>query len=167
MYKTIYKTDGSFIREPIGDLNEVKNILLEQAKNDTKLYIEKYYPDVKQRSDINDKEFWGAWLIAHFPSFYTSDNLYQKFFMSAAKILEGNSTFDEELRALSEIHTFDTEEYEVKYHTAITQLLKVALRQGWVQSCKLAYNLYRKQVELATNFNAMEKIRLVLPRMGW
>jgi hypothetical protein len=106
----------------------------------TKKYIEYFYPEVKQRSDVNDKEYWGSWLLYHFPSDYTLDNLYQDFYESAAAIISKKSDIKSEIANLATVTTFTDDNEKATYQYAIEQLLKVAVRQGWVQSCKAEHH---------------------------
>jgi len=140
--------------------NQTKQSTLLRLSNQTKNYIETYYPEIKQRSDINDKEFWGAWLIAHFPSTYTTDNLYQKFFTSATNIINGLSDFATEIANLKEVTTFADTDEETKYNIAIEQLLKVSVRQGWVQACKTEYAIKKAMVDSATTIDELNTIQL-------
>ena len=133
---------------------------LKRLQNQTKSYIEKYYPEIKQRSDVNDKEFWGSWLIYHFPDVHNSDSLYKKLFEASAKILEKQSNFQTELNNLQEITEFENEEIEFKYKIALEQLLKVALRQGWVQECKTEFSIKKSLVKKATTIEELENIKL-------
>jgi hypothetical protein len=140
--------------------NELKQDKLDRLVIETTNYIENYYSGLKQRSDIADKEYWGAWLITHFSNTYTTDNLYQKFFNSAAKIIEGVSDFDTEVNNLKEVTAFIDSDKEAKYPIALEQLLKVAIRQGWVQSCKVEYKLKTQLISNATTIEDLQAIKL-------
>lgn len=140
-----------------------KNYKIERFSLQTTSYIEKYYSQLKQRSDVVDKEYWGAWLIAHFPSVYTTDNLYQKIFKAAASVVEGQNIFDTAIENLKELTSFPDTETQNKYYIALDQLLKVAIRQGWVQECKKTYYKYKKQIEESTSLEALDLIEINLP----
>ncbi|BCD59636.1 MULTISPECIES: hypothetical protein [unclassified Nitratiruptor] len=141
---------------------QLKTKKLRIFEKETKSHIETSYPEIKQRSDVNDKEYWGAWLISHFPSTYTTDNLYQKFFTSAARVIEGTSDFQTEVENLKEVATFADTDEEAKYAVAIDQLLKVSVRQGWVQACKAEYAIKSAVAQQATTFDELNAVSLNL-----
>jgi hypothetical protein len=156
----IYDTELKIFSPEAISFDTSKKEKIDSLVDEITNYIEDNYSPLKQRSDVADKEYWGAWLITHFPNTYTTDNLYQKFFNSAAKIIEGVSDFDTEVNSLKEVTTFADTDEETKYSIALEQLLKVAIRQGWVQSCKVEYNIKTQLVNNATTIDNLETIEL-------
>jgi len=150
-------------QKQLKNLIKMKQNILKNFFNQVKNHIENHYPEIKQRSDINDKEFWGAWLITHFPDTYNLVNLYQKFFKSASNIIEGVTDIETELNNLKEITTFDSNEIKAKYSIAIEQLLKVAIRQGFVNACKFEFNTKKDIISNVDNIKDLGKVKLELP----
>jgi hypothetical protein len=167
-YNKSYQTlivDNKLTEEEFNELLQQERIkqMRELLGNKTKSYIQRYYPELKQRSDVADKEYWSAWLVSHFPDTYTIDNLYQKFFASAAKIIEATSDLETEVSALKEVTSFADDGEEINYTIALEQLLKVALRQGWVQQCKVEYAIKSKMVNEVTTIEDVQAIELSFP----
>lgn len=117
-HKPTYKIadDGNII------IDEEKSfeVWIEQKKEELRKYIETRYPEWKQRSDIADKFYFETYL-----RFEGIENLEQT-------IVELYNNF---------INGIDIENDLAQYkdkniRAAIVQLIKVAVRVGWVQMCK-------------------------------
>lgn len=92
----------------------------------TKKYIMQHYPDIKQKSDIVDKEYYGALLVS--TGKYRIEEVYKKCLDIARSIINKETTLQDTLQQ------FPEEERE-----AWEQLIKVAVRVGWVQMVKAEY----------------------------
>jgi len=129
-------------------LNELKQRLLSQLISATTSYIEKYYPEVKQRSDISDKEYWGSWLLARNPN-YTTDKIYASVFQSVARIMSGQTTLDQELQ-----------NYPETERIAWEQLIKVGLRVAFVQAVKQEHHQLAQAIQNAQTKEELESIQI-------
>ncbi len=135
----LYQFDGSqFIQKP-NALDILKSEKIAQLQEAAKQYIEQFYPEVKQRSDNADKEYWGAWLLAQ-NSTYTADSIYKSAYQSALNILNGTSDLP------TEVSNYPTAEEQ-----AWEQLIKIALRVAFVQEVKKEYYAKKAQIEQATS----------------
>ena len=112
----------------------------------TKDYIEKFYPEVKQRSDVADKEYWGAWLLAQNPT-YTADSIYRSAYQSALNIINGTSDLQTEVS-----------KYPQAEQRAWEQLIKIALRVSFVQRVKEEYYAKKAQIEQAQSEADLEAV---------
>ena len=94
---------------------------LNAIKNSIMPYILKHYPDDKQKSDTADVTYWRA-------EFEAADKDPSKIVVPAArKIAEGKSTIEKEVKAAK---------LGKELSFGMVQLIKVALRVGWVQRVK-------------------------------
>ena len=125
---------------PPPPLNELKARKLQELQTATKNYIERFYPEVKQRSDVADKEYWGAWLLAQ-NSTYTADSIYKSAYQSALNILSGSGA--------SDLQT-ELSRYPQGEQKAWEELIKLALRVAFVQEVKKEYYAKKAQIEQAT-----------------
>jgi len=139
--KIVKKTDEEI-------LNELKQQKLQQLIFATTSYIEQYYPEVKQRSDISDKEYWGSWLLARNPN-YTTDKIYASVYQSVARILAGQSTLENELQ-----------NYPETERIAWEQLIKVGLRVAFVQVVKQEYHQLAQAIQNAQTKEELEAIQI-------
>jgi len=89
----------------------------------TSVYIHRYYPEWKQRSDEADWKLHTTKLVTYSKGSLTVDKIGQLIYESSAKILEGVSDFNTELENLCKV--FDLRE-------SWEQLLKVGVRTGWL-----------------------------------
>ncbi len=124
--------------EPQYTFAELQSLKLQELQASAKSYIERFYPEVKQRSDVADKEYWGAWLLAQ-NSTYTADSIYKSAYQSALNILSGTSDLP------TEVANYPTAEQQ-----AWEQLIKIALRVAFVQEVKKEYYAKKAQIEQAT-----------------
>jgi len=150
-YDDCYKYDSTTRQITIDTdcyLQKKKQDMLENLKHITKQYIEQYYPEIKQRSDVADKEYWGAWLLSHNDT-YTSDSIYKQAYQSALNILNGTSDLQ------TEVSNFPQAE-----QPAWEQLIKIALRVAFVQQVKEQYRQLKQQIEQATTLRELEGIRI-------
>ena len=118
---------------------ELKKLKLSELQSLAKSYIERFYPEVKQRSDVADKEYWGTWLLSQ-NSGYTADSIYKSTYQSALNILNGASDLQ------TEVASYPTAEQQ-----AWEQLIKIALRVAFVQEVKKEYYAKKAQIEQATS----------------
>ena len=140
-------------------LIELKNKKINELAEITKNYIYRYYPDVKQKSDLNDKEFHTTLLITKMN--YTADYIAKQVYESAARILSNQSTLQTEISRLStdengNIITIEWNNQTIPISWSWEQLIKVAIRQGWVQNVKLVYNNLKQQI---LSFNTIEEVQ--------
>jgi len=129
-------------------LNELKKIKLKELEEKTKTYIEQYYPEIKQRSDISDKEYWSSWLMARNQS-YTAQQIYFLVFQSVAKILSGQTTLNAELQ-----------NYPEAERVAWEQLIKVGLRIAFVQAVKQEYHQLAQAIKNARTKEELERLQI-------
>jgi len=160
LYIRVFRDGNSFVVEELSD--EEKRLVDERERKKrlddtikllssiTKRYIESYYPEVKQRSDVADKEYHGAALLLINPS-YTSDEIYKKCGMYANRLLDKQTTLDEILNTFSEVERKHWE-----------QLIKIAVRVAWVQRVKDVYRQAKKKI-LAGEF--VDVARLNFPKL--
>ena len=134
--------------EPMYTFQELKQLKLNQLQAEATSYILRYYPDVKQKSDIADKEYWGSWLVAQNPN-YTTDSIYKSVYQSANNILSGTSDLATEIS-----------NYPQAEQKAWEQLIKIALRVAFVQKVKEEYWTLRGQIESATTESELEAIQI-------
>ena len=97
-------------------------------------YIESYYPDIKQRSDMLDAEYHKSALLM-INSTYTADSLHKTASDYAQKILQGTTTIDEIVASKPD---------EEKIHWE--QGLKSAVRTAWYVKNKYIYHDFKKQI---------------------
>ncbi len=126
-------------------------------------YILKNYSDVKQKSDLADKEYFGAALLMANPN-YTTDEIYRKVGEYANQLLDNfykeiqegtehcpaiilTKFLDEILQKLPESERFYWE-----------QLIKVGVRTAWVQLVK---DKYRKLKEQILNISTLDELKSV------
>ena len=125
--------------EPQYTFTELKTFKFQELQAGATSYIQRFYPEVKQRSDVADKEYWGAWLVAQ-NSTYTADSIYKSAYQSALNILNGASDLP------TEVANYPTAEQQ-----AWEQLIKIALRVAFVQEVKKEYYAKKAQIEQATS----------------
>ena len=98
---------------------KIKELNVEQKYRECSKYIFKFYPDVKQKSDISDKTYFETLLKAS-----GVQNLEADIVAKVQSFYDGKS-LEEVLADVDENHK---EAYE--------QLTKVGIRVAWVQQCK-------------------------------
>lgn len=121
---------SEFYHKPVYAIDDKGNIFIdeeksyeawvEQKKLELKNYIEVRYPEWKQRSDIADKFYYETYL-----RFENIENLEQTIVYLYNDFING---IDIE-PALNQYN-------DQKIREAFVQLIKVAVRVGWVQACK-------------------------------
>ena len=122
---------------PPPTLDELKTRKLQELQATAKSYIERFYPEIKQRSDEADEKYWLPRLLAQ-NSTYTADSIYKSAYQSALNILSGTSDLP------TEISNYPTAEQQ-----AWEQLIKIALRVSFVQEVKEEYYAKKAQIEQA------------------
>ena len=120
-----------------------KKIHLENLSNLIKNYIERFYPEVKQRSDMADKEYCGS-ILLNLNTTYTTDQIYKDCANYASQILAGTSDLQ---TIVSSFPATEQPYWE--------QLIKVAVRIGWVNQVKQVYRRLRLRIEQATDISQL------------
>lgn len=134
--------------EPEFTFQELKTRKLQELQSAARSHIERYYPELKQRSDVADKEYWGAWLLAQNSS-YTSDQIYRSAYQSALNIIAGSSDLQTEVSG-----------YPASEQQAWEQLIKIALRVAFVQEVKKEYYAKKAQIEKARKESTLSAVDL-------
>lgn len=117
-HKPVYRIDDN--GNIIIDEEKSFEVWVEQKKEELRKYIETRYPEWKQRSDVADKFYFETYL-----RFENIENLEQTVVYLYNNFING---IDIEK---------DLDQYDDKnIRAAIVQLIKVAVRVGWVQLCK-------------------------------
>ncbi len=132
--------------EPQYTFAELQTLKLQELRQSAKSYIERFYPEVKQRSDVADKEYWGAWLLAQ-NSTYTADSIYRSAYESALNTINGASDLQTELSR-----------YPQGEQKAWEELIKLALRVAFVQEVKKEYYAKKAQIEQAQSEADLEAV---------
>jgi len=96
----------------------------------TTSFIQRYYPEWKQRSDEVDWKLHTTRLVTYSEGRLTIDKISKLIYQASARILEEKSDFNTELDNLCSI--FDL-------RSSWEQLLKVGIRTGWVGLIKRLY----------------------------
>ena len=91
----------------------------------TQYHIHRYYPEEKQKSDQVDWLFHTTLLSTK--TSLTVHDIAKLVYQSVAKILENQSTLEDEVKHLSE---------QYSYADSWEQLLKVGIRVTWLQTIK-------------------------------
>lgn len=126
-------------------LQDKKQELLQQLPDKTKAYIEKYYPEVKQRSDINDKENGESYLVLQgFDTATIRKDI-------TAITLQNYPDFANALQSLTS--KYNTTNQLVSYW--LTQLLKVAFRNYFVFLVKQEFSTIKQTIENATTIEEL------------
>jgi len=144
-------------------ISEKKTQLLNQLNSYTTSYILQHYPDIKQKSDLADKEFYTTLLINKLS--LTADEIANKVYNASANILSGISTLQDEVEKLSKDKdgneiTFDWNGQTVSTKLPWEQLIKVGVRTGWVQLVKQKYYEIKRQIEDMSSLKELEKFNL-------
>jgi len=159
---------------PPPDFTSEKKNKLYQLVFHTKSHIESQYPEIKQRSDVADKEYYGSWLVTNVADAngnpaYTSDQIYRQAFTYGAQIWYGSKTLSQ---ILSDIQTNELpnlqpagtyggtrQAWEQEFLFAWEQLIKIAVRVAFVQACKNAYRQTKAQIDQAQSLQELDLIQ--------
>jgi hypothetical protein len=150
------KTDDEII-------SEKKSQLLKGLDTKTTSYITSNYSDIKQKSDLADKEFYTSLLINKLS--LTADDIANKVYNAAANILSNISTLEDEVNKLSydedgnEI-TFEWNGQNISAKIPWEQLIKVGVRVGWVNLVKQTYYQVKSQIETLTTLDDVNNFDL-------
>jgi len=127
----------------------------------TSSHIYSNYPDIKQKSDLSDKEYFETYLKIR----NIDEIAFRKALAEAVeKVYSGVSDFDTEVSALKQ--QFPTPAGDVEWELAIEQLLKVSIRVMFVQLCKAVHRQLKTQIEQATNENELPDLNNIpFPRL--
>jgi len=151
------KTKTEVLPDPVVDLNQLKNNLLSDLVVKTSSYIFSYYPDIKQKSDLSDKEY--------FETYMKTTNIDEKQFRhalinSASKIFDKTSDFNTELQSL--ISQFPSPIANTnEWNFAIEQLFKIAIRVGFVQRCKNVHRQIEVQIKAASTVEELPNLNSI------
>jgi len=135
---------------PFGKQESLKERAKKALDNVITWHIEYNYPSQKQRGDEKDIEFWGTFLIQKLN--YDEQTIRKTIYESAAKIIEGETTFKDEVKRLST----DADgnpiivQYagnEINISEAWEQLIKAAIRITWLQMVKRKYKEILNELE--------------------
>jgi hypothetical protein len=130
-----------------------KDALIQRAQEITTSYILKYYPDIKQRSDISDKENGETYLV--FKGLDVS-----AIRKDIASLILANTDFQTALDTLNK-------KYNANNDTMITfwlsQLLKIAYRQFFVFLVKQEYSEYISKVKQAEDVSSLQNFECKTP----
>lgn len=155
-------------------LNEYKTEKIKEVQNRFKIHIERFYPEIKQRSDIADKEYYGSWLISNVEDVngnpaYTTDILYQRAFVYGQQIWLGSKNLSQILSDLQTnelpnlqptgIYGGTRTAWEQEFLFAWEQLIKIAVRVAFVQACKNIYRRIRTKIEQAQTVQDIRDIK--------
>ena len=143
------KNDVVVYEPPPPPFEELKQRKLQELNAKVRAYIEQFYPEVKQRSDIVDKEYWGSWLVSRNSGAYTVDGVYVSVHQMANRILSGVSDL------ATELMRFPPEEWQ-----AWGQLVKIALRVAFVQEVKREYHKLKTQIEKAKTEEELDAVNV-------
>jgi len=127
-------------------LQEYKETQIKELNQKTKAYIESFYPDIKQRSDIADKEYWGTYLLSINQN-YSLDEIYKTASKYALDI------FNKKIKLSDILNKFSETERK-----AWEQLIKVALRILFVQECKSVYHEILNKIQKATSIEEIDQL---------
>ena len=129
------------------DLNRKKQQLFETLTIMTSEHIFQHYPDIKQKSDLSDKEFFETYLKIN-----NIDEIAfrQAIAQSVQNIYNNTSDFATELSNLQTSFPAPATATQQEWNLAIEQLLKIAIRVYFVQACKNVYRQYKQQIQNAT-----------------
>ena len=129
------------------DLNKRKQMLIENLQGLVRLHIEARYSEIKQRSDLSDKEYFETYMKA----FNIDEQLFRRELMSSVIAIYNNqSNFQTELQRLQTLFPPPIQADVVLWNKAIEQLLKVAIRVEFVQRNKQVYYQILQQIQNAT-----------------
>ncbi len=156
-------------------LSQAKTATLNQLIRAVQVYIESQYPEIKQRSDLADKEYYGSWLVtnvsdANASPAYTADILYQRAFTYGQQIWFGSKTLTQilsdlqtnELPNLQPTGTYSgtRQAWEQEFLFAWGQLVKIAVRVAFVQACKNIYRQLKTQMEQAQTLQDLQGVQI-------
>lgn len=109
----------SIANELLNEFQVASQTVLEQKYEElTKLtyqYIIERYPDEKQKSDVADREFWSTFLVAKNKN-YTLEDITTKIYDIVARVLEGQSTLQDELATIpNNSYTFGIQPFDKQF----------------------------------------------------
>lgn len=129
-------------------LQEKKQELLQKLSNEAKAYIEKYYPELKQRSDVIDKENGESYLaLQMFDTIQLRKDITEL-------VMQHYPDFTIALQLLLGKYTSDNQ--YVNYW--LEQLLKVAFRIYFVFCVKQEHNFIKQAIENAKSIEELPRI---------
>jgi len=149
----------------ITSLTYEKQQLIENLKQQLSNYILSFYPLQKQQYDLTKKDFWVSWLLVR-RNDLTVDKIGQIAYDDAAKILSGQSTFQEIVATYpSTIYTWNG--MQVPESLAWEEILKVSVRIGWIKICTTQLDLIEKQIMQATSLDKFRNLDITQKLPPW
>jgi len=127
-------------------LAERKQRMLRDIEEHTRVYIETYYPDLKQRSDLVDQLTNGSLLLLT-RSDYTSEYIYRQSAQAVFLIMDQNVP-------LSEVLLMYPENERLRWE----QIIKAAVRQGFLYRVKWEFWNLRDAIYNATSHIELDAI---------
>lgn len=176
---TVLLQNGQYVIQT-KTIDQYKTEKIKEVQNRFRMYIERFYPEIKQRSDLADKEYFGSWLVtnvadANGSPAYTTDILYQRAFTYGQQIWFGSKTLTQilsdlqtnELPNLQPTGTYGgtRQAWEQEFLFAWGQLIKIAVRVAFVQACKNRYRLVKTQIQQAQTVQDLRNIQIPPPNM--
>jgi len=172
--------DGSTIQEPysppVYDLSQLKQDMVNMYTMTIKTHVQSQYSELKQRSDVADKEYYSSWLVTNVVNAnsnnpaYTTDEIYKKAFIYGTQIWYGSKTLKQiltdiqtnELPNLNPAGTYGAPRtsWEQEFLFAWEQLIKIAVRVAFVQACKNVYRQVKSQIEQAQTLQELSSISM-------
>jgi len=134
---------------PTLTLDEEKVILLQTLEEKITTHIFSLYPDLKQKSDLSDKEYWSNYLVAK----GVEERGFRIELIRSVENVYAGGDFETEVDRLTSI--IFPSGYTIEDRIAIEQMLKVAVRVSFIQRVKAVY----RQVE-GEIVNAVDKASL-------
>ena len=134
------------------EMEYARKQVVEQAERILADYIHEHYPDVKQRSDMIDKEYYVSTLLealAKSESNNTSSltDVYTVIANVAREVYTQNKTLQDAVKEL--LSKWNVTNPHTEIIKAVEQLLKVALRVGFVQACKNVLRTFKEKLQHA------------------
>jgi len=149
----------------VSSLEYEKQKLISKLKSQLSDYILSYYPIQKQQYDFTKKDFWSTWLISK-RSDLTLDQIGQTVYNDAAKILSGESTFHEVISNYPTT-THEWNGIQIPESMAWIELLKVAIRIGWVKLCTTIFDTIEQEILKSTDLMPYKSLDITSKLPPW
>jgi hypothetical protein len=124
------------------NLDKLKELAIKDLSQKASAYILHYYPDVKQQSDVSDKENGESYLVYK----GLDTNAIRK---DITSLILSNTDFQTALSNLNQKYNPNNEPMIAYW---LSQVLKIAYRQYFVFQVKQEYANYLQQIQQATSF---------------
>jgi hypothetical protein len=123
------------------NLDKLKELAIQNLSQKASAYILQYYPDVKQRSDVSDKENGENYLV------YKGLDI-NEIRKDITSLILSNNDYETALNTLNEKYNTSNDQM-ISYW--LSQILKIAYRQYFVFQVKQEYATYLQQIQQATS----------------